>query len=326
MTGRQETNLRLEAKTEGYLQNKILEEYYYSIGSKTARSKEAYVRYVKNFMDYLQEKGKDPEEIETYRTLTLGDLNRWYASTKYYVDSKGESQEAGESIRNTRLYAIKSFFKFLVNSCYIDNNPATKVEPQHSDKQINVVYLEDDEIEAIKTAIKNRQSKYYNDDWRLRDLLIFTLGIRSGLRESALVEINVSDIDFNNSCIVVVEKGNVEKQIFLGDSTMEMIEQWLKVRGKYCPEDCEALFVSQRKRRISTDAIRMLIKQYSEGLDKHITPHKMRSTSAVHLYEQTGDIYLVADMLGHKNIQNTQRYALNTAKRKKNAANILDKL
>lgn len=325
MTGRQETNRKIEAKTLSYIEGKpILADYYYSLESKTARSREAYVRYVKNYFDYLENQGTEINAYDSFAAINVTDVNRYLATTKYYIDNHGNEQESGESIRNARLYAIKSFFRFLVVTRKISSSPAENAKVPADNKERKVVYLSDDETEIVQDAIKARDTKNYDDELRARDRAIFTLGIKTGLRESAIVEINLEDIDWDENKITVVEKGNVTRDVYFGTETRKALGEWIVVRKKYAPDDCDALFVSRRHRRISTDAVRALIKEAAKGTGKHITPHKMRSTTAVNLYEKTGDIYLVADTLGQKNIQNTRRYAMNTEKRRRHAASILD--
>jgi integrase/recombinase XerC len=111
---------------------------------------------------------------------------------------------------------------------------------------------------------------------------------------------------------MTIEKGEEERTVFLSDKMMELLKTWLYDREQIlrkCNVDCDALFISSEKQRIGITTIRDMLKKYTYNIDKHITPHKLRSTAATNLYEKTGDIYLVADVLGHHNIQNTRRYA-----------------
>ena len=85
------------------------------------------------------------------------------------------------------------------------------------------------------------------------------------------------------------------------------------------------MFISQFNRRISDDMVEELLKKYSHGItDKHVTPHVMRHSCATNLYEATGDIYLCAKQLHHKNVATTQRYAELSKEKQKKAADILD--
>ena len=117
---------------------------------------------------------------------------------------------------------------------------------------------------------------------------------------------------------------NNKRELFLGDDTVRMIKEWIAERG-VIPE-CDALFISNRKTRITQRTVERIILKYTSDLGKHITPHKMRSTCGTNLYEKTGNVYLVANQLGHKNIANTMRYTRISEQKKRDAANMLDSL
>lgn len=320
MKGRQEDDKRYEERALRLCSEyKILEKFYYSMFNKTAKTAEAYVRYCEGFLSFIKRIGGDPY---TLSSITLADINRYINNTKYCENDR--TKEAGESIRNAKIFAVKCFFKFLETNGYIQNNITENIETMPDNKQHEIIYLTKEEVEGLRTAIMKRNTRQYNDDWRKRDLLLISLGVRTGMRESAICQINVEDIDLDNCKITVVEKGNVEKDVYFGDETRKLIVDWLQVRPKYAR--CDALFVSQKHTRLTTSGLSKLIALYSKDIPKKVTPHKMRSTAAVNLYEATGDIYLVADQLGHKNIQNTRRYAMNTEKRRKSAASVLDRL
>jgi site-specific recombinase XerD len=186
-----------------------------------------------------------------------------------------------------------------------------------------VTYLEEDEVALLFENIKNKANKRMLN----RDLCIMKLGFATGLRVSAIVQIDIDDVDLNNNRIKVIEKGDREHFILIGENLKNQILLWLDDRKKYFNwEATSSLFISQESKRISTRTIRDLLDKYSDGLDKHITPHMMRHTCATNLYEKTGDIYLCASQLNHKNVSTTQRYAEISKSRKAEATNILDNL
>ena len=156
-----------------------------------------------------------------------------------------------------------------------------------------------------------------------RDLCIFMLGCRTGLRQSAITEIDISDIDFEEMKIQVVEKGNVYKDVIIDPDTVRLIRECIEERGEI--SDNDALFVSTYKNRITKQFMRRFFEKYAIDLNKRITPHKMRATCATNLYLQTGDIYIVADRLGHSNIENTKRYT-DTVDKGREAAKIMGQL
>ena len=135
----------------------------------------------------------------------------------------------------------------------------------------------------------------------------------------------MEDVDYNNNSIKVVEKGNKVRSVYFGDKVKQDLYSWMSDRERLNKSKTNALFIGLRG-RMSPVGVADVLKQYSVGIDKHITPHKLRSTCATNVYEKTGDIYLVQSVLGHSNIANTRRYAKMSEERRRNAADIMDRL
>ena len=213
----------------------------------------------------------------------------------------------------------------------ITYNPCDNIDVPKSKKEHQIVSMNTDEIDIMKQNILNNVCDYSTQKnrskWNNRDMCLISLGISTGMRVSAIANIDVSDIDFENHTIRTIEKGEIEKDIYISDKLIDLINIWMIDRSKILGDvECDALFISNHKSRIGVTTIREMISKYSKNIDKHITPHKLRSTCATNLYEQTGDIYLVADVLGHHNIQNTKRYAKISDSKKRAAADVLSKL
>ena len=240
-------------------------------------------------------------------------------------------KENGASIRATKLYAISNFFEFLINDGYLEHNPCQKIEPPKNNIEREIVDMEVDEIRLLEENIKNgvgsHRSKVRNKKWVNRDLAIIMLGCSTGLRVSAIIQINIEDINFDQHKIYVIEKGGVGKYMYIGHKVEEQIRKWIEDRKEIMNNNqCPALFVSNQKRRMTTESVRQLLKRNTYNINKNITPHKMRATCATRLYEKTGDLYIVQHQLGHKSINNTKIYAKVSDNRKKEAADILDSL
>ena len=320
MSGRIQNTNKIESGIEERLKRypSILTNYYYSMTDNTATTKNAYVRYISDYFDFLTECGYDINDIEVFKKMSLDDINH-YMNHIRFINVNGKLVENKESIRRTRISGIKSFYTYLVDCGIITKNPCDKVKLPKLTQDINVISMTGDEIKKVKEKIRNS-----NDKWATRDLLIFTLGCRTGLRVTALCELDIDDIDFGMKKITVIEKGNKSRDIQIENDTINLIKKWMKERGDI--PGCNALFISNRRDRVSVRTIERMIKKYTGDLDKHITPHKMRATCGTLLYEETNDVYLVANQLGHKNISNTLRYAGISEKKKKTAARILDTL
>jgi integrase/recombinase XerC len=168
------------------------------------------------------------------------------------------------------------------------------------------VYLEKDEINQIIDRIKeNENNKFLN-----RDLAIVILGISTGLRVGALVQINIEDIDFKTNTIKVWEKGEKERAVKFGNNTRAILSQWITDREAYFEEvKTNALFISQWRERITTEGLRKVLKKYTKDLGKHITPHSLRKSCATQAYMAGTDIRTIANMLGHNSTSTTLKYA-----------------
>ena len=156
-----------------------------------------------------------------------------------------------------------------------------------------------------------------------------TLLLGTGIRVSECVGLNLEDVDFNNGAIRIIRKGGNEALIYFGDEVSQALEAYMNGPRKTAEPAAgheEALFISLNKTRITTRSVERLVKKYSRLVTtvKKITPHKLRSTFGTALYQETGDIYLVADTLGHKDVNTTKKhYAAIDEHRRRMAANVV---
>ena len=156
-------------------------------------------------------------------------------------------------------------------------------------------------------------------------IAILSLFLGTGIRISELVGLNVDDFDFNKLSFVVTRKGGNRTILYFNEEVRTSLENWLDFRYdlKDVPKDENAMFLSMKNQRISTRAVQVLVKDYTKDVTplKKITPHKLRSTFGTDLYRQTGDIYAVADFLGHKDVNTTRKHyaAINQDSRKQSA-------
>ena len=236
---------------------------------------------------------------------------------------KGKLERTSDSIKTVQWSALNAFFQFLIPD-YITSNPVANTKRPKMRDNPNVTYLTPKEISKMLQNVEEKAGENVVN----RDLCLLKLGFGTGLRASAILQIDVNDVDFKHNRIKVTEKGDYDNYIMFGENLKEQLLLWLADREKYFGNcHTNALFVSQMKKRLSAPRLGELITKYAEGAtDKHVTPHVMRHSCATNLYEQTGDIYLCAKQLNHKNVSTTQRYAEISTSRQKEAANILDNL
>lgn len=323
MSGRLEKENKLKQKIENRLTGvpPIVEEYYYSLlGS--GKSYDTAYRYINYIISFIKFTFKDDRNDQFYLYVKPLHINKYIASLRSR-EVNGKMERSSDSIRSVQWSALNSFFQFLVPE-YIENNPVESTTRPKMKDNPKVTYLTPEEIAKIlKNVENNAQTELKN-----RDLCILKLGFSTGLRISALLQIDIDDIDLKNNQIRVTEKGDYDNYVLFGENLKTQITLWMKDREKYF-SNCEskALFISKQDQRISDRMVAKMINKYAKGAtDKHVTPHVMRHSCATNLYEKTGDIYLCSKQLNHKNVSTTQRYAELSREKQKKATNILDDL
>lgn len=236
----------------------------------------------------------------------------------------------GERGLKRKMSALRSFYAYFYKREMIRTNPTLLVDmPKLHDKAI--VRLDPYETAGLLDYIEHcgdhltGQKKVYYEKTRLRDLAIVTLLLGTGIRVSECVGLDISDVDFKNGGIRVVRKGGSEMIVYFGEEVEKALLDYLEVRSTITPVPGQenALFYSSQRRRIGVKAVENMVKKYASAVTtaKKITPHKLRSTFGTSLYKETGDIYLVADVLGHKDVNTTRKhYAAMDEDRRRRAA------
>ena len=163
----------------------------------------------------------------------------------------------------------------------------------------------------IPLNLTNKQLQFHSKT-KNRDLALLTLMLSTGIRISECVGLDLADVDYDKMCIKIVRKGGKEAIVYFSDEAAEPLAVYMEERKKISPEKGHenALFLSSQRKRIGVRTVENMVKKYSSCSVplKHITPHKLRSTYGTSLYQETGDIYLVADVLGHTDVNTTRRH------------------
>lgn len=258
------------------------------------------------------------------------DIEEYMDYLKLYQDQKENITTNGERGLKRKISALRSFYSYYFKKQMIQTNPSLLIDmPKMHDKVI--VRLEADEIAKLLDYIENcgeklsGQKKVYYEKTKHRDLAIVTLLLGTGIRVSECVGLDLEDIDFNNNGIKVFRKGGNEMVVYFGEEVKKVLLDYLEERKNIQPLTGHehALFYSTQRKRIGVQAIENLVKKYASQVTstKKITPHKLRSSYGTQLYQETGDIYLVADVLGHKDVNTTKKhYAAIDENRRKLAA------
>lgn len=323
MNGWIEKNEKIKKQINNRLKTlpQIFTEFYVDMqgDGKSNDTIKNYIEYVVHFMNY------------TTNGVSKNDfyLNVTHATIKQYLINLS-TREIGDDINKTsddyralQWSAINTFFKFLMLNDYIKQNPMLKTKRPKVNTEHTVVYLSKSEISKVMKSIEQNHTGYM----LARDKAIVGLALATGIRVSALVQINLEDIDLANNTIKVIEKRTKTRVLSFGDNTKKLLEEWISIRGKvYGDAETTALFLSQWKRRISTNGVRYLVEKYTKNINKHITPHKLRATAATQAAASGVNVQTIQDMYGHESVQTTMRYVKALNKEKKEAVNIMDKL
>ena len=271
--------------------------------------------------------------LEHLKEISKFDLEDFMDYLSYYTGEDGTIHTNDERGKSRKLSAIKSLYNYFYEAELLTSNPASIVHiPKYHQKEI--IRLEPDEVVKLLDMVENgssQETKKQSDFHKItkdRDLCLLTLLLGTGIRVSECVGLNISDINFDNDAIRVVRKGGNEATVYFGDEVEDALRLYLEKRKNIIPlsghED--ALFLSIQNRRISVRAVENLVKKYASQVTtlKKITPHKLRSTYGTELYRESNDIYLVASVLGHKDVNTTRKhYASMDDDRRRRAANIV---
>lgn len=276
------------------------------------------------FFRFLRERNPyfSVKEISKINTDDLANLaSEDMVEFQRYLEfnSIGEAHENGKRAIARKMSPLRGMFKYLYEHEYIAKDPMQLVKLPVLKKDKNIVRMDNYEVRAILNAIEygnsqmsDRQLKYAAKT-RERDLAILTLMLNTGIRVSECAGLDVGDVDFIVNSLTIVRKGGGQDIIYFGDEVNQALQTYIAgERANIIPEKNgeKALFLSLQRKRISVDAIEILVKKYAKIVvpNKKITPHKLRSTYGTALYRETGDIRLVADVLGHENVNTTIDY------------------
>nr|WP_303020013.1 tyrosine-type recombinase/integrase [uncultured Blautia sp.] len=257
------------------------------------------------------------------------DLEEYQEYLKVY-QAGDKTETNGERGLKRKISALRSFYAYYYRREMIETNPTVLIDvPKIHDKSI--IRLDTDEVALLLDYIEHcgdqltGQKRVYYEKNKERDLAIVTLLLGTGIRVSECVGLDIEDVDFKNNGIKVTRKGGNEMVVYFGPEVEKALKRYLEVRENIIPLEGHehALFYSSQRRRIGVQAIENLVKKYSQQITttKKITPHKLRSTYGTALYQETGDIYLVADVLGHKDVNTTKKHyaAIDDARRRQAA-------
>ena len=321
----------------------VAKDYFGSVQPTTStRTRISYAYDIRVFFRFLMEENPYYKnyQITDFKVTDLDrleavDIEEYEEYLKLYqrdeTDGSTVSVTNGERGLKRKMSALRSFYAYYYKRQMIQTNPTVFVDmPKLHEKAI--IRLDADETARLLDFIEHGgdsltgQRKVYYEKTKERDLAIVTLLLGTGIRVSECVGLDITDIDFNNNGIKVTRKGGSEMIVYFGEEVEQALRGYIEGSRKLVIPQTgheRALFYSTQNRRISGSAVENLVKKYSRQVTplKKITPHKLRSTYGTSLYQETGDIYLVADVLGHKDVNTTRKhYAAQDENRRRRAA------
>lgn len=263
----------------------------------------------------------DPMDIEEYMEYLK----------VYKNDEERQIVNSGVGLAR-KMSALRSFYLYYYKHQIIQTNPTLLVEmPKLHDKEI--IRLDTDEVVKLLDFVENcgdqltGQKKVYYEKTKYRDLAILTLLLGTGIRVSECVGLDLQDIDYKNHGIRITRKGGKQMTVYFGDEVADALLRYMEMDREHAvtlPGNENALFLSTQHKRMGVQSVENMVKKYARQIapNKKITPHKLRSTYGTALYRETGDIYLVADVLGHNDVNTTKKhYAAIDEDRRRKAAN-----
>ncbi len=307
----------------------------------------AYTYDIKTFFQFLKHNNPVFQNIEL-KDIKLDYLEILNAQDiieyQHYLEYTAEKNHSKKNVLHQnekkaisrKFSALRSYFRYHLEHNNISNNPTALVKMPKIKKDKNIVRMNNTEIQDIINAVEygNEQmsdrQRRAAERFRKRDLSIIVLMLGTGIRVSECVGLDLKDVDLDAKTLTIVRKGGSQDVLYLSDDVLDILRDYIvNSRSHIIPASGheDALFLSVQKRRLSVDGVENLVKKYSEFVitNKRITPHKLRSTYGTALYRQTGDIRLVADVLGHENVNTTiNYYAAIEDEHKKRAANAVN--
>jgi len=304
----------------------------------STRTRLAYSYDIRLFFEFLHENNPICQRMEIidYPLSLLDEIKRLdieeYLEYITLYEKDGKTITNDERGKSRKLASLRSFYKYFFESELIKTNPAGLVSlPKLHEKEI--IRLEPNEVAILLDQVEDgtkltKKELEYHAKTKVRDIALLSLLLGTGIRVSECVGLDISDVNFDVCGIKIRRKGGYEAVVYFGDEVETALLDYLEIRNHMITEEGHenALFLSLQNKRLAVRSVEKLVKKYASRVTtlKKITPHKLRSTYGTSLYQESNDIYLVADVLGHKDVNTTRKhYAAQADDRRRKAAQIV---
>lgn len=300
------------------------------------RTRLAYSYDLRMFFEYLHDNNSELNNkeithftVDILEKITPQDIAEYLDYVSCY-SKENDIITNDERGKQRKLATIRSMYNYFFQTEIIEKNPASLVKMPKLHKK-EIIRLDPAEVATLLDNVENgenmsKQQLHYHEKTKVRDLALLTLLLGTGIRVSECVGLDLDNVDFRNNGLLIRRKGGYEDIVYFGDEVEAALIEYIEQRKHIIPETGHenALFLSLQNKRLTVRSVEKLVKKYAQTVTslKKITPHKLRSTFGTNLYQETGDIYLVAEVLGHKDVNTTKKhYAAQNMERRRFAAN-----
>jgi len=276
-----------------------------------------YFKFLKKVNPEFKQKSIKEFELDDLEKITPSDANEYATYLQQY---------SAHTI-SRKLASVSSMYIELMRFNRVSTNPFSIVRRPKIKKNV-ITYLTEEEMKQLFQTIESglglsqRELGYHNP---VRDKALYSLFLDTGMRISEVVGSNIKDFDFNECSVIVTRKGGKHEMIFYSDMTRDRLMEYLEYRKMATTADPLPFFINSRGTRLSVNSIQKLTEKYAQIAipNKHISPHKLRSTFAMNFYGKTHDLLLLQKRMGHSNISTTTVYSEAVQESIRNSRNIL---
>ncbi|WP_049945237.1 tyrosine-type recombinase/integrase [Butyrivibrio sp. AC2005] len=293
-----------------------------------------FYQYIKETNPICEKLEIEDITIDVVKKLTHQDITEYqiYIAAGH-KKTNGVVKPASSSAIARKMAALRKYFKYLIRYDYLTEDPTIKAVSKKTDNDNKEIRrLNEEQVKQLvkavsETNVDSYHSRMLSEQTAKRDLAIIILLLRTGIRVSECVGLDLSDVDFETNTITIVRKGGAADELKINEMIRNTLKDYISTERPVLLQDEEdsALFISLKHRRLSLRSVEKMIEKYGKkaGYNKRLTPHTLRRTFGTSLYNNTGDIYMVASILGHKDINTTSKhYTAIDEKRKQMAVEI----
>lgn len=317
MSGRLENDLHMKKITSNLLADlpDYVSDFYYSMMvSKEQSTCAKYISLIHRFYKY-----NDFPDVKWIDDIMV---SMYFDHISYSIDNDGKVNQTTFSYKKITWTALNALFSYLQEKGVMQKNPMRLIGRPKTMDDVQRKFIEMDDMKKMLALAKREMRRPANCQWGLRDYLILLLFLCTGMRRSALVQIDVADISFDDMTIKVTDKRNKTIYYDITDDLAEVILDWLDVREELLGKaKCDALFISKNLQRISGKSVLKIVGKYSEkALGDRLTPHKLRAAFGQEVYRESGnDIRATQEAMNHGSISTTSLYIVRKSDTRKRA-------